>query len=71
MRLALIGEAIGLIGAYLATHWMSSFLFDVKSTDPLTFAAVLLLLATTSFLACYFPARRAMRVEPIIALRNE
>ena len=71
MRLALIGVVIGLAGALAATRWMSSFLFSVKPTDPLTFAAVVFLLAATAFLACYLPARRAMRVDPMVALRYE
>ena len=71
MRLAAIGVSIGLIGAYATTRWMASFLFDVKPTDPLTFAAVSVALVATAFMACYFPARRAMRVDPIIALRYE
>jgi len=71
MRLALIGVAIGLVGASAATRWMSSFLFDVKPTDPFTFAAVVFLLTLVAFLACYFPARRAMRVDPMVALRYE
>jgi putative ABC transport system permease protein len=71
MRLAAIGVTLGLIGAYATTRWMSSFLFDVKPTDPLTFAAVSAVLAATAFVACYFPARRAMGVDPMVALRYE
>jgi putative ABC transport system permease protein len=71
MRLAAIGVTLGLIGAYATTRWMSSFLFDVKPTDPLTFVAVSAVLAVTAFVACYFPARRAMRVDPMVALRYE
>jgi putative ABC transport system permease protein len=71
MRLALIGVAIGLAGAFAATQWMSSFLFDVKPTDPWTFAAVVAVLFAAAFLACYFPAQRAMRVDPMVALRYE
>ncbi len=71
MRLALLGVGIGLSGAYAATRLMSGFLFDVKPTDPFTFTAVSAVLAATAFLACYLPARRAMRVDPMIALRYE
>ena len=71
MRLALTGLAIGLAGALALAHWMTSFLYGVKPTDPLTFAAVTALLSATAFAACYFPARRAMRVDPMIALRYE
>jgi putative ABC transport system permease protein len=71
MRLALIGVAIGLAGAFAATRWMSSFLFGVKPTDPWTFAAVVAVLFAAAFLACYFPAQRAMRVDPMVALRYE
>jgi putative ABC transport system permease protein len=71
MRLASIGVAIGLAGAFAATRWMSSFLFGVKPTDPWTFAAVVAVLFAAAFLACYFPAQRAMRVDPMVALRYE
>ena len=53
------------------TRWMSSVLFAVKPTDPLTFVVVALVLGTVAFLASYVPARRAMRVDPIVALRYE
>jgi putative ABC transport system permease protein len=71
MRLALAGIAIGVAGALATTRWMASFLYGVKPTDPLTFAAVMALLCATALAACYFPARRAMRVDPTIALRYE
>jgi putative ABC transport system permease protein len=71
MHLALAGIAIGLVASVAVTHWMSSFLYGVKPTDPLTFAVVTALLSATAFAACYFPARRAMRVDPMVALRYE
>jgi putative ABC transport system permease protein len=71
MRLALVGILVGVAGAFLVTRVMSSFLFGVSATDPLTFAGVSLLLAVVSFLACYLPARRATKVDPMVALRYE
>jgi len=70
-RLAGLGIAIGLLVALGVTHLMASFLFGVKPTDPLTFVGVSLLLLGVALLACYIPARRATRVDPMIALRHE
>src|SRR6266850_1997418 len=70
-RLALIGVALGLGGALLLTRLMSSLLYDVEATDPLTFASVALLLVLVAIAASYIPARRAMRVDPMVALRYE
>jgi putative ABC transport system permease protein len=70
-RLAVAGIAIGLIAALGATRLMARFLYGVQPADPVTFAAVSLLLASVVFLACYVPARRAMKVDPMIALRYE
>jgi predicted permease len=71
LRLAGAGLLLGLLGALAATQVLSSLLFSVSTHDPVTFAAVSLVLLTTAALACYIPARRATRVDPIIALRYE
>lgn len=70
-RLAGLGISIGLMAAFGVTRLMTSFLFGVQATDPLTFLSVSLLLVTVALLACYLPARRAMRVDPLVALRYE
>jgi putative ABC transport system permease protein len=69
--LALLGVAIGVAAALLLTRLMASQLFGVSPHDPLTFAAVAILLMIVSIAACYVPARRAMRVDPVVALRCE
>jgi len=69
--LVLAGIGIGLAGALALTRFMSSLLFDVTPRDPLTFAAVSLLLIVVALLAAYIPARRAAKVDPIVALRYE
>jgi putative ABC transport system permease protein len=71
MKMAMIGALAGLIASLALTRLMKGLLYGVSASDPLTFAAVALLLATVALLACWIPARRATKVDPMVALRCE
>jgi predicted permease len=71
VRLAILGIALGIAGALALTRVMTDLLYGVRATDPITFGAVTILLGATTLIACYIPARRAMNIDPIVALRYE
>jgi predicted permease len=71
LRLAFVGIAIGVAGALALTRFLGSFLFEIKPTDPATHIGVAILLMLVALAACYIPARRAMRVDPMVALKYE
>lgn len=71
MSLAIAGAAIGVAGALMVSHLMAGLLYGVRPTDPVTFIGVTTMLTVVAIAACYIPARRAMRVDPMVALRHE
>jgi putative ABC transport system permease protein len=71
LQLAVAGAVIGLVCALIVSHLMASFLYGVKPTDPLSFGGVAALFVGIALLACYLPARRAMKIDPMVALRHE
>jgi ABC-type antimicrobial peptide transport system permease subunit len=71
MKLAVLGVALGTVGAFALSRLVSAMLFEVAPTDPASYAGMALVLLAVAALACYLPARRAMRVDPLVALRAE
>ncbi len=71
LQIALVGVGAGLAGAWLLTRFMQSLLFGVAATDPLTFTVIPIVLAVVTLVACYLPARRATRIDPVVCLRSE
>ena len=71
MGLAMLGLAIGMVAAFVLTRLMQSLLFEVSASDPMVFGMIALLLAAVAFAACVIPARRAMKIDPMVELRYE
>jgi ABC-type antimicrobial peptide transport system permease subunit len=71
LRLAALGILVGVAGAFGVTRFIRTLLYNVTPTDPLSFAGVSLFLVMMAFIASYMPARRALEVDPLVALRNE
>ena len=71
MSVAVTGMVLGLAGAFVLTRFMRALLFGVQASDPVTFAAIAAALTVVVLVACYVPARRAARIDPIVSLRTE
>jgi putative ABC transport system permease protein len=71
LLLTLVGIGVGLAGALALSRVMTGLLYGVTASDPVTFAAIVVVLGVVSLIACYIPARRATRVDPLIALKYE
>jgi ABC-type antimicrobial peptide transport system permease subunit len=71
LRLSAVGAAVGLAGAFASSRLMSRFIYGVAATDPFSYVASTLICIGVALLACYFPARRATKVDPLVALRYE
>jgi ABC-type antimicrobial peptide transport system permease subunit len=70
-KFSFVGVLLGVTGAFVVTRLLASQLYGVSTTDPITYAAVALVMTAVTLLACYIPARRAMRIDPLVALRYE
>jgi ABC-type antimicrobial peptide transport system permease subunit len=71
LQLTFVGVVIGIVAALSAMRFISTMIYGVTPTDPMTFAGVAVFLVLVALLACYIPARRATRVDPLVALRHE
>jgi putative ABC transport system permease protein len=71
MKLTMIGLGVGLVLSFTLTRLMGEFLYQVRPTDPMTFVVISLILAGVALAACWIPARRATKVDPLVVLRNE